>query len=203
MWSGLYGGVGEGECKDEACGAMMVRGCVRPHSAKGAVLVVHPVDIVLDLDQPEEGVEEYECLEGVNDGVWAAFVLAQPQDVLVDVVGGLHLPAELVGLDGLLPGEVERGDEHQLLALRDAVFWHVWPEIVCVEEVVGLGLGLHSSAGPPLVPLAVSGSGPPVHDCRDSVQDEALRLPPLFECSADGAVGVAPAPEEGVYAVLC
>mgnify|MGYP006450899111 CR=1 FL=1 len=99
--------MGEGVREYDARGLVVSSGRLGPHLTEGAVLVVYPVYVILDLENAEEGVEEDECLVRVGDGVRRSLVLTHAERVLDDVVGGLDLPPELVRLRGLVAREVE------------------------------------------------------------------------------------------------
>ena len=91
--------------------------------------VVNPVGVIPDLKDPEEGVQECEGLVSVCNGVGQALVFAKAQDVLGNVVRSFDLPPELIRLNGFIPGDVQGGDEDELLSLGDVVLWHVGPEV--------------------------------------------------------------------------
>lgn len=159
--------------------------------------VVNPAGVISDLEDPEEGVQECEGLVSVCNGVGQALVLAKAQDVFGDVVRSFDLPPELIRLNGFIPGEVQGGDEDELLSLWDVVLWHVGPEVACMVVVWD---GMHGSARPLLSPLPVPGNSPPVHDSRNAMQRDVLCLPPLVEGCAYFSFGIRFAPEQRVYA---
>lgn len=186
----------EGVCKYGAGCLVVACGGPCPHSAQCAMAVVNPAGVIPDLEDPEEGVQECEGLVSVHNGVGQALVFSKAQDVFGNVVRSFDLPPELIRLNGFIPGEVQGGDEDELLSLGDVVFWYVGPEVVCVVVVWD---GMHGSARPLLSPLPVPGSSPPVHDSRNAVQRDVLCLPPLVKGCAYFSFSICFAPEKRVY----